>query len=120
VSGLLSLRPSHLFADPAGSATVVVDSLVRNVTAEAWFYGQFVAAVALGLAIDLLRRRDLKARYLSRSVRLDALYGLLEFVHVVLRPDASGRPGDRSRTAGLGALAGGHGPWPNCRPGASC
>ncbi|KQW83021.1 sterol desaturase family protein [Brevundimonas sp. Root1279] len=83
MSGLLSLRPSHLLADPAGSAMVVVDSVVRNVTAEAWFYGQFIAAIALGLTIDLLRRRDLKARYFSKSVRLDAFYGLLEFAHLV-------------------------------------
>jgi sterol desaturase/sphingolipid hydroxylase (fatty acid hydroxylase superfamily) len=83
VSGLLSLPPSHVLADPAGSAMVVVDSVVRNVTAEGWFYGQFLAAVALGLVIDLVRRRDLKGRYLSKSVRLDAFYGLLEFAHVV-------------------------------------
>lgn len=83
MSGVTDLRPADLIADPAGSAAVVVDSLLRNVTAEGWFYGQFVAAVALGLAIDLLRRRDLKARYLSKSVRLDAFYGLLEFAHVV-------------------------------------
>lgn len=83
MSGLLSLRPSHFLADPAGSAMVVVDSLVRNVTAEAWFYGQFLAAVALGVVIDVIRKRDLRTRYWSKSVRLDAFYGVLEFLHLV-------------------------------------
>jgi len=83
VSGLLSLRPSHLLADPAGSAMVMVDSLARNVTAEAWFYGQFLAAVVFGVAIDLIRRRDLPSRYGSKGVRVDAVYGLLEFLHVI-------------------------------------
>jgi len=80
---MLSLRPSHILADPAGSAMVVVDSLVRNVQAEGWFYGQFVAAFLLGLTIDMIRRRDLPGRYGSKSVRVDAVYGLLEFLHVV-------------------------------------
>ncbi|HYC98063.1 sterol desaturase family protein [Brevundimonas sp.] len=83
MSGLLSLRPSHLLADPAGSAMVMVDSLARNVTAEAWFYGQFLAAVVFGVAIDLIRRRDLPSRYGSKGVRVDAVYGLLEFLHVI-------------------------------------
>ncbi|GAA0645311.1 sterol desaturase family protein [Brevundimonas lenta] len=83
MSGLLSLRPSDVFADPAGSAMVVVDSIVRNVTAEGWFYGQFAAALALGLAIDLIRRRELGPRYLSKGVRLDLVYSLMELTHVV-------------------------------------
>lgn len=83
MSGLLSLRPSQVLADPAGSAMVVVDSIVRNVAAEGWFYGQMLAAVALGLAIDLIRRRNLRQRYTSRSVRVDAVYGLLELAHVI-------------------------------------
>jgi len=83
VSGLLSLRPSHILADPAGSATVVVDSIVRNVSAEAWFYGQFAVAIALGLTIDLFRKRNLAQRYGSKSVRLDMVYGVLEFLHLV-------------------------------------
>ena len=82
MSGLLSLHPSRLLADPAGSAMVVIDSVARNVAAEGWFYGQLIAAVALGLAIDLIRRRDL-GRYWSKSVRVDMAYGLLEFLHVV-------------------------------------
>ncbi|HEY0599703.1 sterol desaturase family protein [Brevundimonas sp.] len=82
MSGLLSLRPSHILADPAGSAMVVVDSLARNVAAEGWFYGQVLAAMALGLAIDLIRKRDLR-RYWTRSVRLDLVYGVLEFLHLV-------------------------------------
>lgn len=83
MSGLLSLRPSHILADPAGSAMVVVDSVVRNVQAEGWFYGQFVAAIALGLAIDLFRRRDMVGRYWSRSVRVDGFYAILELMHLV-------------------------------------
>ncbi len=83
MSGLLSLRPSHILADPAGSAMVVIDSIVRNVTAEGWFYGQMFAAIALGLAIDLVRRRNLKQRYGSKSVRVDAIYGLIELTHVI-------------------------------------
>lgn len=83
MSGLLSLRPSHVLADPAGSAMVVVDSVARNVQAEGWFYAQFVAAFLLGLAIDMIRRRDLPGRYGSKSVRVDLVYGLLEFLHVV-------------------------------------
>jgi sterol desaturase/sphingolipid hydroxylase (fatty acid hydroxylase superfamily) len=83
VSGVLSLRPSHLLADPAGSAMVVVDSVARNVQAEGWFYGQFLAAFLLGLAIDMIRRRDLPGRYGSKSVRVDLVYGLFEFLHVI-------------------------------------
>jgi sterol desaturase/sphingolipid hydroxylase (fatty acid hydroxylase superfamily) len=83
VSGLLSLRPSHILADPAGSAMVVVDSIVRNVSAEGWFYGQFAVAIALGLTIDLIRKRNLAQRYGSKSVRLDMVYGVLEFLHLV-------------------------------------
>lgn len=83
MSGLLSLRPSHILADPAGSAMVVVDSLARNVQAEAWFYGQFLAAFLLGLAIDMVRRRDLPGRYGSKGVRVDLVYGGLEFLHVI-------------------------------------
>lgn len=83
MTGVTDLRPADLVADPAGSALVVVESIVRNVTAEGWFYTQFIAAVALGLVIDVLRRRDLKARYLSKNVRLDVLYGLFEFTHLV-------------------------------------
>lgn len=83
MSGLLSLRPSHLLADPAGSVMVVVDSVARNVQAEGWFYGQFLAAFVIGLAIDMVRRRDLPGRYGSKSVRVDAVYGLLEFLHVI-------------------------------------
>jgi hypothetical protein len=37
VSGLLSLHPSRLLADPAGSAMVIIDSVARNVAAEGWF-----------------------------------------------------------------------------------
>ena len=70
--------------DPAGSAMVVVDSLARNVAAEGWFYGQVLAAMALGLAIDLIRKRDLR-RYWTRSVRLDLVYGVLEFLRLRLR-----------------------------------
>lgn len=83
MSGLLSLHPADFISAPSESLAIVADSVVRNVAAEGWFYGQFAAALALGLTIDLLRRRDLKARYLSKSVRLDAFYGLLEFAHVV-------------------------------------
>lgn len=83
MTGFLSLRPADFVTAPGDSFAIVADSVVRNVAAEAWFYGQFAAAVALGLAVDLLRRRDLKARYLSKSVRLDAFYGLLEFTHLV-------------------------------------
>lgn len=83
MSGLLSLRPSDILADPAGTAMVMVDSLTRNAAAEGWFYGQFLAAVILGLGIDILRQRDLGRRYWSKSVRLDAFYGLLEVLHVV-------------------------------------
>lgn len=83
MSGVLSLHPSAILADPAGTAAVVADSLLRNMAAEGWFYGQFLAAVILGLAIDILRRRDLGQRYWSKSVRLDAFYGLLEALHLV-------------------------------------
>lgn len=83
MSGLLSLRPSHLLADPAGSAAVVVDSIVRNLSAEGWFYGQFVAAIAIGLAIDLVRKRRLVRRYWTKGVRVDAVYAALEFLHVI-------------------------------------
>lgn len=83
MSGLLSLRPSHLLADPAGGVMVVVDSIARNVAAEAWFYGQMAAALALGLAIDLIRRRDLAGRYGAKSVRVDLVYGLVELTHLV-------------------------------------
>lgn len=83
MSGLLSLRPSHILADPAGSAMVVADSVARNLQAEGWFYGQLLAAVALGLVIDLFRRRDLATRYWSKSVRLDLFYGFLELTHVL-------------------------------------
>jgi len=83
MTGLTGLRPSAIIADPGGSAMVVIDSLVRNVTAEGWFYGQFAAAILLGLTIDLIRRRDLAGRYWSRSVRLDGFYGLLELAHVI-------------------------------------
>jgi sterol desaturase/sphingolipid hydroxylase (fatty acid hydroxylase superfamily) len=83
MSGLLSLRPSHILADPAGSALVVIDSVVRNAQAESWFYGQFIAAFLLGLAIDMVRRRDLPGRYGSKSVGVDAIYGLLEVLHVI-------------------------------------
>lgn len=83
MSGLLSLRPSHILADPAGSAMVAVDSLVRNVQAEGWFYAQFLAAFLLGLAIDMVRRRDLPGRYGSKGVRVDLVYGGLEFLHVI-------------------------------------
>jgi sterol desaturase/sphingolipid hydroxylase (fatty acid hydroxylase superfamily) len=80
---MLSLRPSDILADPAGSATVFIDSLVRNVTAEGWFYGEMVAALLLGLTIDLIRRRDLPKRYGSRSVRVDMVYAALEFLHLI-------------------------------------
>lgn len=83
MSGVLSLRPSAILADPAGTTAVVADSLVRNVAAESWFYGQFLVAVILGLGVDILRQRDLGQRYLSKSVRLDAFYGLLEALHLV-------------------------------------
>lgn len=83
MSELLSLRPSHVLADPAGSAMVVIDSLVRNVGAEGWFYGQFALALILGLTIDVIRRRNLPHRYGSKSVRVDMVYGALEFLHVV-------------------------------------
>lgn len=83
MSGLTALRPSHLLADPAGSAMVVVDSVVRNVAAEGWFYGQFALAIGLGLTIDLIRRRNLPGRYGAKSVRVDMVYSLLEFLHVV-------------------------------------
>ncbi|MFC7378174.1 sterol desaturase family protein [Brevundimonas sp. GCM10030266] len=83
MSGLLSLTPSQLLSDPAGSAMVVMDSVARNVAAEGWFYGQFAAAILLGLTIDLVRRRDLVARYWTRSVRVDGVYAILEFLHLI-------------------------------------
>lgn len=83
MSGLLSLRPSHILADPAATAMVVFESIVRNVTAEGWFYGQLFVAIALGLTLDVIRRRNLKQRYGSKSVRVDAIYGLIELTHVV-------------------------------------
>lgn len=81
MSGLTALRPADL-ADPAASLAVAAESLARNLSAESWFYGQLLAALALGLAIDLFRHRDLGARYWNKSVRLDLFYGLLEFLHV--------------------------------------
>lgn len=82
MSGISSLQPSQIFADPVGSAVVVLESLGRNVAAEGWFYAQFAVAIVLGLMIDLIQRRDL-GRYWSKSVRLDGFYGLLELSHVV-------------------------------------
>lgn len=81
--GLLSLRPEHLREEPAAAAMVLVDSLVRNVTAEGWFYGQFILAVVIGLVLDLIRRRNLPARYGNKSVGVDAVYGLIEAMHLV-------------------------------------
>ncbi len=83
MSGLLSLTPSTVLADPAGAALVAMDSIARNLAAEGWFYGQFIAAIALGLTIDLLRRRNLGQRYWAKSVRVDAVYAALEFLHVI-------------------------------------
>lgn len=83
MSGLLSLRASQILADPTGSAMVVIDSIVRNVTAEGWFYGQLFAAIALGMTMDLISRRNLNRRYGSTSVRVDAIYGLIELTHVI-------------------------------------
>lgn len=83
MSGALSLGPAEALADPAAAALVVIDSVVRNLAAESFFYGQFALAIILGLTIDLIRRRDLGGRYWSKSVRLDGLYGLLELAHVV-------------------------------------
>lgn len=83
MTGLLSLDPSQLFADPAGSAAVVAGSIARNLAAEGWFYGQFAVAIGLGLAIDLLRRRDVVGRYWTRSVRVDAVYAGLELLHLI-------------------------------------
>lgn len=81
--GLLSLRPAHIVADPAAAFMVMLDSLVRNVTAEGWFYGQFILAFGIGLVLDLIRRRNLPARYGAKSIRVDAVYGLLEGLHLV-------------------------------------
>jgi sterol desaturase/sphingolipid hydroxylase (fatty acid hydroxylase superfamily) len=83
MSGVTALRPGDILADPTGVAATLAEALARNVAAEAWFYGQMAAALALGLAIDLVRRRDLRARYLSKSVRLDLFYGFLELTHLV-------------------------------------
>jgi sterol desaturase/sphingolipid hydroxylase (fatty acid hydroxylase superfamily) len=83
VTGITDLRPGDLTSDPLGALGVVAESVVRNVTAEGWFYGQFLAAVAIGLAFDMIRKRDLPRRYWSRSVRIDAVYGALEFLHVI-------------------------------------
>nr|WP_245161539.1 sterol desaturase family protein [Brevundimonas alba] len=80
---MLSIDPARALADPASAAIAIVDSLSRNLAAEQWFYGQFVAALLLGLTIDLLRRRDLVSRYWSRSVRVDAVYAVLEFLHLI-------------------------------------
>ena len=83
MSGLLSLDPGLIVADPASAIAVVVGSIARNVAAEGWFYGQFAVAVLLGLTIDLVRKRDVARRYWSRSVRVDAVYGIVEFLHVI-------------------------------------
>lgn len=83
MSGLTDLRPSDLFADPAASAMVAINSLVHNVAAEGLFYGEFALAIILGLTIDLIRRRNLPNRYGSKSVRVDMVYGALEFLHLV-------------------------------------
>lgn len=83
MTGITDLRPDTVMADPLAALGVVADSLARNAAAEGWFYGQFAAAMAIGLAFDLMRKRDLRARYGSKSVGVDAVYGALEVLHVV-------------------------------------
>ena len=83
MKGLLSLGPAQVVADPAGALALAVDSLSRNLAAEGWFYGQFAAAILLGLTIDLVRRRNVVGRYMTRSVRVDATYAMFEFLHLV-------------------------------------
>jgi sterol desaturase/sphingolipid hydroxylase (fatty acid hydroxylase superfamily) len=82
MSGLRSLSIVQIITDPAGAASVAFDSLVRNVSAEGWFYGQIAIALALGLAVDIARKSNLAERYGAKSVRLDFFYGALELLHI--------------------------------------
>jgi sterol desaturase/sphingolipid hydroxylase (fatty acid hydroxylase superfamily) len=83
MSGVSSLHPSDFVTAPGETLTIILESLARNVAAEGWFYLQFLTAVLLGLAVDLIRKRKLGPRYGSKSVRVDGFYGLLEALHVI-------------------------------------
>ena len=83
MSDLLARLAELAANDPLQLVEVVGRSIARNVAAEAWFYGLFAGALAFGFAMDMVRRRNLIARYLSRGVRVDVIYGLLELAHVV-------------------------------------
>lgn len=78
-------------------ATKVVNSGVRNVTAELPFYLVLAAALFLVVAVELFQRRDVLKRYSSRNVRTDVLYALMELSHLegllVLAPIAAGLNG---------------------------
>ncbi len=80
---VLALRLPDLIHEPAHSFGIIFASVVRNLSAEWAFYLQLVLAVGIGLAFDIYRGRSLRARYFSRPVRVDAVYGVLELSHVV-------------------------------------
>jgi sterol desaturase/sphingolipid hydroxylase (fatty acid hydroxylase superfamily) len=61
--------------------TNLAASIVRNVRAEWLFYAMLGFALCGGLVTDLVRRRNLKERYLSRFFLTDVLYAVTDLGH---------------------------------------
>jgi sterol desaturase/sphingolipid hydroxylase (fatty acid hydroxylase superfamily) len=80
---LSSLTLDQVVTDPATAVSVLFESAARNLWAERILYLEIGLAVAFALAFDIYRRRDLRQRYLSRSVRVDMTYAAVEFTHLL-------------------------------------
>lgn len=79
---LSDLTFQQALADPLGAVGIALESLGRNIGAEWWLWAQIGVALALGLAVDLTRRRDLRARYLSRNFQVNMTYALVDLFHL--------------------------------------
>tara|TARA_R110002072_G_scaffold88011_1_gene198266 strand:- start:1511 stop:2419 length:909 start_codon:yes stop_codon:yes gene_type:complete len=79
---LSDLTFDQIVSDPLFAGQMLVESLVRNIGAEWWLWAQILVALALGLAVDLSERRDLRQRYASRNFRVDLTYALVDLFHI--------------------------------------
>ncbi len=73
---------THYADDPLFVAFVFLRSVARNLVAEWPFFAVIGIAFACAIFIDLRRNRNLRARYLTKNVRTDAIYMFVQLSHI--------------------------------------
>lgn len=79
---LWSTMRTHIADDPLLVLTTFVQSALRNMAAEWVFFVVMGVALACALFVDVRYRRNIRARYLTKNVRTDVIYMLVQLSHL--------------------------------------